>query len=95
MNQNPRLCHNCGKTDQSDVIDSRAGDYGRQRRYECLACGTRWSTREIRDSDTEIHDILSLLEKQAVTLRDLRTSLNKAEKSLCTVRRKMSRRRPK
>lgn len=46
------ICPNCN-SDQSMVIDSRQMPQYRYRRQKCLACGERFSTKEIVvDSDT-------------------------------------------
>ena len=40
-------CPTCGKTN-SKIIDTRMENGYRKRRWECLCCGARWSTAEVR-----------------------------------------------
>ncbi|MGK9450324.1 NrdR family transcriptional regulator [Acidithiobacillus caldus] len=44
------LCPKCGSS-KHRVIDSRQYDFGVRRRRECLECGERFSTVEIRKSE--------------------------------------------
>jgi transcriptional regulator NrdR family protein len=40
------ICPNC-KSDQTAVIDSRQFKAYRRRRYKCLECGERFTTKEV------------------------------------------------
>lgn len=40
-------CPSCGKTG-SKIIDTRMKNGYRKRKRECLSCGARWSTIEVR-----------------------------------------------
>ena len=40
-------CPSCGKMD-SKIIDTRMENGYRKRKRECLSCGSRWSTIEVR-----------------------------------------------
>ena len=40
-------CPSCGKTG-SKIIDTRMENGYRKRKRECLSCGSRWSTIEVR-----------------------------------------------
>lgn len=45
-------CDRCGAKDNFNVIDTRkSSDYGYRRRRECLSCGFRFTTYEIKPSD--------------------------------------------
>lgn len=55
--KNGEICPNCGKS-YSKVIDKRmqrnTGIW--RRRRECLHCGARWNTIEIREEQLEVID---------------------------------------
>ena len=42
-------CPSCGMTLNSRIVDNREKDGYRYRRRECLRCGTRWNTIEIKE----------------------------------------------
>lgn len=44
-------CPSCGMTLNSRIIDSREKDGYRFRRRECLRCGVRWNTVEVREEE--------------------------------------------
>ena len=44
----PIYCEKCRSTGSSCVSDSRVRGSYRYRRYRCLACGEKWSTKEFR-----------------------------------------------
>lgn len=44
-------CPNCNSS-KTHVTDSRMVGYARRRRYECLSCGRRFSTRELVVKET-------------------------------------------
>lgn len=46
-------CPSCGKMD-SKIIDTRMENGYRKRRRECLCCGARWSTVEVRVKEQNI-----------------------------------------
>lgn len=46
-------CPACGKTN-SKIIDTRMENGYRKRKRECLCCGARWSTVEVRVKEQNI-----------------------------------------
>ena len=46
------ICPNC-KSDQTLVTDSRQLELYRRRRYKCLECGERFTTKEAVEVDNE------------------------------------------
>lgn len=44
-------CPSCGMALNSRIIDSREKDGYRFRRRECLRCGDRWNTVEVREEE--------------------------------------------
>lgn len=50
--QNACRCPSCGKMD-SKIIDTRMENGYRKRKRECLCCGARWSTIEVRMKEDE------------------------------------------
>ena len=48
-------CPSCGMALNSRIVDSREKDGYRFRRRECLRCGARWNTVEVREEE----DLLS------------------------------------
>lgn len=61
----PTVCQCDGIT---RVIDSRKGEMGLRRRRECLSCGQRWTTYEVRSEAPVRIQLTSLIAlRQALT----------------------------
>ena len=61
-------CPKC-KNDDTSVVDSRPTGETNRRRRQCVACGYRFTTREVMDDDLQelknIRSCLAFLAKQA------------------------------
>jgi hypothetical protein len=75
------ICPSCMVSDNSAVIDSRLTAGGRtiRRRRKCLGCGTRWTTWELSEADSDkIVPLASIAER---LMRDIVTTVRKARKN--------------
>ena len=75
-------CPRCNTKLKSLVVDVRESPAGRRRRRACVSCSHRWTTLEIRVSDSRgLYDMLrwtsSALHRANVQLTDLISAFDK------------------
>lgn len=88
----PEWCNVCKTEDCVSVVDSRPTPAGRNRRYKCSKCDSRWSTRETKSGHqrSEIGILLDLLDAK---LDNIVVTIQNVEEAMATIRSKVSKKR--